>query len=105
MVVVADKSSDSAFQAMNPGGYCCKLVKVATAVTRHAFIASASFPPPLHVQLMTDSSFFVKAAEVLSKCHKKREDLAALLHPEEGFAPSLSKICKSRLVFGVSTVW
>lgn len=54
--------------------------------------------------MMTDSLFFVKAAEVLAKCHKKREDLAALLHPEEGFAPSLSKICKSRFVFGAYTV-
>lgn len=57
MVVVADKSSDSAFQAMNPGGYCCKLVKVAHH-RRHAArvhserVFSTTTARPAHDQLV-----------------------------------------------------
>lgn len=45
---------------------------------------------------MENASFYADAANVLSDCHTKREDLAAVLDPQAGFAPRLSEMCKKR---------
>lgn len=45
---------------------------------------------------MENASFYADAANVLSDCHAKREDLAAVLDPQAGFAPRLSEMCKKR---------
>ncbi|KAI5120989.1 hypothetical protein M0805_000450 [Coniferiporia weirii] len=46
---------------------------------------------------MDTTSFYALSAEVLGACHEKRDDLSAVLDPETGFAPRLSRMCKKRL--------
>ncbi|GLB38465.1 putative nuclear pore protein 84 / 107 [Lyophyllum shimeji] len=46
---------------------------------------------------MSSEALYVSCAEVLSLCQSKKDDLAALLDPETGFAPQLRKICQQQL--------
>lgn len=39
---------------------------------------------------------YASCAEVLSLCQSMDDDLAALLHPETGFAPRLRQICRDQ---------
>lgn len=39
---------------------------------------------------------YESCAEVLSLCQSMKDDLAALLDPETGFAPRLRQICRDR---------
>lgn len=45
---------------------------------------------------MTDTSFYESSANVLAQCNGARENLDALLDPENGFAPRLSRMCKQK---------
>lgn len=38
-------------------------------------------------------SLYVSCAQVLSVCQGKKDDLAALLDPETGYAPSMRQVC------------
>ncbi|KAH7921000.1 nuclear pore protein 84/107 [Leucogyrophana mollusca] len=42
-------------------------------------------------------SLYSSCAEVLSVCQARKEDLAALLDPETGFAPRLRQICRDQI--------
>ena len=42
-------------------------------------------------------ALYAACAEVLSLAQSKKDDLAALLDPETGFAPKLRQICRTRL--------
>ncbi|KAL6298142.1 nuclear pore protein 84/107 [Sparassis latifolia] len=42
-------------------------------------------------------ALYASCAEALSACQSTKDDLAALLHPETGFAPRLRQICHDRL--------
>ncbi|KZT29989.1 hypothetical protein NEOLEDRAFT_1126698 [Neolentinus lepideus HHB14362 ss-1] len=46
---------------------------------------------------MSETTLYTQCAEVLSLCQSLRDDLAALLDPETGFAPRLRQICRERL--------
>ncbi|KAI0067354.1 hypothetical protein BV25DRAFT_1877263 [Artomyces pyxidatus] len=43
-------------------------------------------------------TFYTSCAEVLSLCQSQKDDLAALLDPDSGFAPRLRQICHDQLV-------
>lgn len=40
------------------------------------------------------STFYASAAEILKQCQAADGDLSAILDPEAGFAPRLSRLCK-----------
>lgn len=46
---------------------------------------------------MSDA-LYASCAEVVSLCQSMKDDLAALLDPETGFAPRLRQICSDQLV-------
>lgn len=46
---------------------------------------------------MSDS-LYASCAEVLSLAQSKKEDLFALLDPDNGFAPKLRQICQDQLL-------
>lgn len=43
------------------------------------------------------NTLYASCAEVLSLAQSRKDDLAALLDPETGFAPKLRQICHDRL--------
>jgi hypothetical protein len=45
---------------------------------------------------MSDS-LYVSCAQVLSVCQAKKDDLAALLDPETGYAPCMRQVCHDQL--------
>ncbi|EIN06492.1 nuclear pore protein 84/107 [Punctularia strigosozonata HHB-11173 SS5] len=45
---------------------------------------------------MTDA-FYASCAQVLALCQSMKDDLAAILDPESGFAPRLQKLCEEQL--------
>lgn len=50
---------------------------------------------------MTDT-LYASCAQVLSVCQSVKDDLAALLHPETGFAPRLRQLCRDQYVCKLS---
>jgi len=48
--------------------------------------------------LSMSEALYASCAEVLSLCQSMKDDLAALLDPETGFAPRLRQICRDQLV-------
>ncbi|EPQ52913.1 hypothetical protein GLOTRDRAFT_78934 [Gloeophyllum trabeum ATCC 11539] len=46
---------------------------------------------------MSEDNLYKQCADVLSLCQKMKDDLAALLDPESGFAPRLRELCQRRI--------
>ena len=50
---------------------------------------------------MSTTSFYASSADILARFYENRDDLAALLDPETGFAPSLSQMCRKKYAIEV----